>query len=93
MADMPTAGGTAKSAGARRHGITITPKMIAIGIILILAIWFIVANRQTARIHLWVPTVTAPMWLVLTITFAGGLLAGLLIRRGRKKQDAGTRTQ
>jgi uncharacterized protein (DUF983 family) len=49
----------------------------------IAAIWFIVVNRARIDIYLWVPKVTAPLWLVLAITFAAGLLTGLLLRRRR----------
>jgi hypothetical protein len=30
-----------------------------------------------------VPKVTAPLWLVLVLTFVGGLITGLLLRRNR----------
>jgi len=34
-----------------------------------------------------VPKVTAPLGLVLVIFFAGGLIAGLLLQRGKDKQQ------
>ena len=65
----------------------ISPKLITAAVITAVAIWFIVVNRGRVAIYLWVPKVTAPMWLVLVLTFAGGLLAGLLISRNRKPAD------
>ena len=83
---MPTTE-AAPTPAAKRHGVTISPKIIGIVVILAAAVWFILVNRNTASIRLWVPRVSAPMWLVLTITFLGGLVTGLLVRRsGKKKQ-------
>jgi uncharacterized integral membrane protein len=81
---MPTTG-TANHAATKQAGITISPKVIVAGVILAAAIWFILVNRGRVSIHLWVPTVTAPMWLVLLITFAGGLVTGLLVKRDKRK--------
>jgi uncharacterized integral membrane protein len=79
----------AAGAGRRR---AVPAKAIAWLIILVAAVWFILANRQHADIKLWVPTVTAPVWLVLLITFAAGTLLGLttprLMRRRRAKAAA-----
>jgi uncharacterized integral membrane protein len=89
MASMPTAGGTETGqATAKRRGVTISPKMLGVVVILVAAIWFILVNRRTVSINLWVPQVTAPLWLVLLITFVAGLITGLLIRRGRRQRQA-----
>jgi hypothetical protein len=64
----------------------VTPKMITAGVIVVAAIWFIAVNRSMTAIYLWIPKVTAPLWLVLLITFAGGTLTGLLLKRGKKQQ-------
>lgn len=69
---------------AKRGGPTISPKVITAALIVVAAVWFILVNRNKVGIYLWVPKVTAPMWLVLLVTFAGGLLSGLLLRRGKK---------
>jgi uncharacterized integral membrane protein len=86
MASMPTAGAT-DPAAAKRTGMTISPKVIGIAVILVAAVWFILVNRWTAHVRLWVPRVSAPMWLVLVITFLGGLVTGLLVRRGKKQRQ------
>jgi uncharacterized integral membrane protein len=83
--DMTT---TARPAAAKRAGVNVSPKIITAGVITIASLWFMIVNRGTVAIYLWVPKVTAPMWLVLLGTFAGGLLTGLLMRRGKKAQQA-----
>jgi len=55
------------------------------------AIWFILVNTQRVSIYLWVPKVTAPLWLVLVITFAAGLIAGLLLQRRNRGRGQSTR--
>ena len=55
-----------------------------VAVIVVAAVWFIIVNRQRVAIHLWVPKVTAPLWLVLVIVFAGGLITGLLLQRRNK---------
>ena len=65
--------------------MTLSPKTILALLILAAAVWFILANRGTVRIRLWIPVVLAPMWLVLLITFCAGMLTGMLVWR-RKRQ-------
>ncbi|MES9506139.1 LapA family protein [Streptomyces sp. NPDC000609] len=51
-----------------------------------LAIWFIAANTGSIAIRLWVPTVTLPLWAVLAVTLAVGLvLGGYLFRRRARR--------
>jgi uncharacterized integral membrane protein len=63
--------------------VSLTSKRITIAVIVVAAIWFIIVNTQRVSIYLWVPKITAPLWLVLVLTFAGGLITGLLLRRNR----------
>jgi hypothetical protein len=88
MASMPTTDGGPATGAAKRGGFTISPKVIGIAVILVAVVWFIIVNRGRASIYLWVPKVTAPMWLVLAITYLGGLATGLLVivRRGKKQK-------
>jgi uncharacterized integral membrane protein len=62
--------------------------MAVVAVIVAAAVWFALVNRASTRIHLWIPSVTAPMWLVLTITFAGGLLTGMLLNRSRRRSES-----
>lgn len=48
-----------------------------------LAIWFIAANTGSVTIKLWIPTVTLPLWAVLTVTLLVGIVFGLFIARRR----------
>ncbi|MFJ9810280.1 LapA family protein [Streptomyces sp. NPDC101158] len=51
-----------------------------------LAIWFIAVNTGSVTIRLWVPTVTLPLWSVLTVTLLFGVLLGLIIARRRARR-------
>jgi uncharacterized integral membrane protein len=82
---MPTAEKTEGHRAARRRGITISPKLIIAAVIVVAAVWFILVNKNQVAIHLWVPKLTAPLWLVLLLTFGGGLLTGLLLRRNGRQ--------
>ncbi|WP_260826271.1 LapA family protein [Streptomyces sp. 15-116A] len=50
------------------------------------AVWFIAANTDSVTIRLWVPTVTLPLWSVLTVTLLVGIALGLLIARRRARR-------
>jgi uncharacterized integral membrane protein len=83
---MPTAEKTEGHRAAGQRGIRVSPKLITAVVIVAAAVWFILVNKSRVDIHLWVPKLTAPMWLVLLLTFAGGLLTGLLLRRNRRQE-------
>jgi uncharacterized integral membrane protein len=70
-----------RASDGRRSG----PRFGTAAIILIAAVWFIIVNHGRVRIWLWIPPVTAPMWLVLLLTFVGGLITGFLLRRRRNR--------
>ena len=72
-------------------GVSVTSKRVMILVIVVAAIWFILVNTQRVSIYLWVPKVTAPLWLVLVITFAGGLITGLLLQW--RNRGGGRRTR
>jgi len=82
MASMPTT--EAESSATKRANGT---KLVTVGVIFAAALWFILVNTGKARVRLWIPTVSAPMWLVLLVTFAGGMVAGLLIRRSNRAKS------
>jgi uncharacterized integral membrane protein len=82
---MPTTGAPATGTSASKR--VISTKMITIAVILAAAIWFILVNTGKARVRLWIPTVSAPMWVVLLVTFAGGMVVGLLIRRSNRAKS------
>lgn len=51
--------------------------------------WFIIANNQIVRIHLWLTYVNARLWIVLLLTFVAGAIVGYLFakRRARRRSD------
>jgi uncharacterized integral membrane protein len=91
---LPTTGttGAVEPQARPKRGARVPPRVIVTILILAATVWFILANRQDTKIKLWVPTVTAPMWLVLLVTFVVGMLLGLitprLVRRRRTKAAA-----
>ncbi|GAA1253781.1 hypothetical protein GCM10009665_50580 [Kitasatospora nipponensis] len=64
-------------------------RTIGLGILAVLAIWFIAANTESVAIKLWIPTVTLPLWLVLTVTLLVGLVIGFAVARRRTKRQTG----
>ncbi|GAA1973563.1 LapA family protein [Kitasatospora viridis] len=79
-----------KSLNSEPSSITVRGRQIrlrTIGMLLLaaLAIWFIAANTASTSIHLWVPTVTLPLWLVLAVTLLVGAALGWLASRRRTK--------
>ncbi|MFH9959420.1 lipopolysaccharide assembly protein LapA domain-containing protein [Streptomyces roseolus] len=56
---------------------------IGLPLVAALAVWFAAADTGSVTIRLWIPTVTLPLWIVLTVTLLVGLLLGLLIARRR----------
>jgi uncharacterized integral membrane protein len=88
---MSTAGVKPNTGPKKVAGVSVTSKRITILVIVVAAIWFILVNTQRVSIYLWVPKVTAPLWLVLVITFAAGLIAGLLLQRRNRGRGQSTR--
>jgi uncharacterized integral membrane protein len=86
---LPAAGDVTPVGGApvkQRRGVS--PKLIVAVILLIALVWFILANRQSAKINLWVHGYNVPVWLVLVCTFVAGMLVDRLIKRRKKKQSS-----
>ncbi|HEY3868310.1 MAG TPA: LapA family protein [Actinocrinis sp.] len=63
-----------------------TPKALIGALITIAAVWFIIANNTRVRIRLWIPYVTARLWIVLLVTFVAGALVGMLFARRRARR-------
>jgi len=82
---MSTTGVKTSTAPKKVAGVSVTPKRVTILVIVVAALWFIFANTQRVSIYLWVPKITAPLWLVLVLTFAGGLITGLLLQRRNRR--------
>jgi uncharacterized integral membrane protein len=74
---------TSKSRQSDGHIGGVSYRTIGIATIVVLAVWFVLANTRSATIRFWIPTVAAPMWIVLAGTFAAGVLAGWWVRANR----------
>ncbi|MEV0530687.1 LapA family protein [Kitasatospora sp. NPDC050463] len=60
-------------------------RTIGVAVLAVLAVWFIAANTGSVSITLWVTTVTLPLWAVLTVTLATGLVIGYFLGRRRAR--------
>ncbi|GGY40201.1 LapA family protein [Streptomyces omiyaensis] len=61
-------------------------RTVAFLVLAALAVWFIAANTGSVTIRLWIPTVTLPLWIVLTVTLLVGMLLGLYLARRRDRR-------
>ncbi|MFI6986360.1 LapA family protein [Embleya sp. NPDC050154] len=77
MAKTPRPGG----AGGNIGGVSY--RTIGIAAVVVLAVWFVLANTASATIRFWIPTLAAPMWIVLGGTFGAGVLTGWWVRGNR----------
>ena len=68
-----------------KGGKTIRRLVIA-GVIIALAVWFILANTEDVSVKLWLVKVETPMWIMLTVVFAAGWAVGALLRRRSAKK-------
>ncbi|MFD3700862.1 LapA family protein [Streptomyces sp. NPDC058646] len=82
-----------QKAGTSHRPSTLTVKgrdmrLRTIGFVVLaaLAVWFIAANTGSVTVRLWIPTVTIPLWGVLTVTLLVGMALGLLIARRRARR-------
>lgn len=70
----------------RRSDKTAGPRISMALVLVIAAVWFIIVNHGRVGIRLWIPRVTAPLWVVLLLTFAAGMITALLLRRRRRNR-------
>ncbi|MFJ6620464.1 LapA family protein [Kitasatospora sp. NPDC091335] len=63
----------------------IPTRYIGIGVIVVLAVWFLFANLDKVKIQFWVFTVTAPLWIALLATLIAGVALGWLLKGRRNK--------
>ena len=94
---LPTTGttGAVEPQARPKRGARVPAKEIVTLVILAAALWFIFAHSQDVKVRLWVPTVSAPLWIVLLVTFAVGMLLGLIAPRymRRRRAKAAARAQ
>jgi uncharacterized integral membrane protein len=73
------------SKGPRSEIAGVPTRYIAIGVIIVLAVWFLFANLERVKIQFWVFTVTAPLWIALLATLVAGGALGWLLKGRRSK--------
>jgi uncharacterized integral membrane protein len=61
-----------------------TSRMILALVLGVVAVVFIIENRQPAAIRVLIPVVTMPLWTALAASVVIGLLIGLLMGRHRR---------
>lgn len=65
----------------------VPPRVWLALVLVLLALVFILQNRQEAAIQLFLVVVTAPLWIALLVCVAVGILIGALLgRRGRRRR-------
>jgi uncharacterized integral membrane protein len=65
-------------------GVTVTARMVVFAVAAILAVWFILMNTTSVKIHLWgISTVSSPMWIFLAFMLLVGMALGWFGRRYR----------
>ncbi|MFE3204003.1 LapA family protein [Embleya sp. NPDC055664] len=78
MAKTPQSG----TSGGNIGGVSY--RTIGIAVIVVLSVWFVLANTGSVSIRFWIPTLAAPLWIVLVGTFAVGMLTGWWVRANRR---------
>lgn len=63
--------------------IRVRPTWVVAAVLFAATVVFIAQNRDRVSIHLLTATVSAPMWLLLTITVLVGAAVGALLRARR----------
>ena len=61
----------------------ITARLVVALVVAILTLVFVLQNRGPVDVSLFTLTLSAPLWLLLVVMIAVGLLVGLVLSRGR----------
>lgn len=72
-------------AGERSQGFRPTPKLIGGGLVAVLVLIVLVQNSQAVTVALFGWELTMPLWLLLLITFALGMLLDGLVMSGFRR--------
>jgi uncharacterized integral membrane protein len=60
-------------------------RLIAIGVVVVLLVWFALGNSQKVKVHFWVVSTNAALVVVIVISGFLGAAIGSLLRRRRRK--------
>lgn len=55
-------------------------------VVVILSVWFVLANTKSVSVRFWIPTVEAPMWIVLVGAFLVGAFTGWTLKNRRERR-------
>lgn len=77
-----TKASTARTRGPSGSGVN--SRWIVGGVLLVLALIFILENREPVGIRLLIPLVVMPQWAALTLTLIVGFAVGVLVARRRR---------
>ena len=82
-------GGVGQSAGmsnqSNERSSWASPRVIAAGVLALLVLIFVIENTRKVQIRFLIPEVKSPVWVALLITFAVGVLAGMLFAHRRDR--------
>lgn len=67
----------------------VKPHQWIAGILVVLAILFVIQNRGPVSVDLFWISVGSPLWLILIIMFGVGWLSGYLTTRRKAKETSG----
>ena len=80
---------TATATDRRIAGVPVNARTIVFVVVAALALWFILMNTASVKIHLWgISSVTSPLWVVLLVMIIVGMLLGWFLRRYRDRDRA-----
>ena len=66
--------------------LLLRPAVLVGALVLALVIWFAVANNQRVTVDWFLVETSSPLFLVILVAFALGVLADRLIRWGRRQR-------
>jgi uncharacterized integral membrane protein len=76
----------AQPAGLESARRRVPPRLVAAVLLIILAVLFIVMNRDRTNVSFIVFSHQTSLWIALTVAAAGGFLAGFLVSRRRYRR-------
>lgn len=78
-----TGSSTRRTSSGSLSKTSVRPAWVLAAVLALVTVLFIAQNRDRVSIHLFTATVSAPLWLLLTITVLVGAAVGALLRARR----------